>query len=85
MFSDKNVSKLLQGHLQQPENGVTVSNLHQSEAWVSSYHQSGVFGGDPRGISLSLCTDGTNPFSKEKVSYLYVANYYLRIESAILC
>lgn len=69
MFSDKTVSKLLQSHLQQPQEQTNIADLHQSEAWISSYGYDGQFGGDPRGISLSFCTDGTNPFSKERVSY----------------
>ena len=29
----------------------------------------GVFGGDPRGVSLALCTDGVNPFAHNRVVY----------------
>ena len=46
-----------------------VSGIHQSKAWRARYDVSGPFCGDSRGISLTLCTDGMNPFSKEKVSY----------------
>ena len=28
-----------------------------------------MFHGDGRGLSLALCTDGTNPYSKEKNAY----------------
>ena len=40
-----------------------------SEAWISVYSEGGRFKGDLRGISLSLCTDGMNPFSKENITY----------------
>lgn len=33
------------------------------------YDATGPFKGDPRGISFGFCTDGTNPYSKEKISY----------------
>lgn len=73
-FSDTTVSKLLQSHLASEEeeeraDDPEVSDLHQSEAWITSYSENGQFQGDPRGIALSLCVDGMNPFSKEKVSY----------------
>ena len=70
MFANKRVSELIQGHGGECAGGTTcVSELHQSHAWKSVYSLEGYFKGDPRGISLSLCTDSTNPFSKEKVSY----------------
>lgn len=85
MFSDETVSKLLQSHLASKEERMVikpeVSDLHQSEAWIKSYGESGQFQGDPRGIALSLCVDGINPFSKERISYsmwpatLSVLNY----------
>ena len=68
MFANKTVSKLLQSHQEEIVTQV-VTDLHQSPAWKSRYDNAGPFHGDPRGISLSLCTDGTNPFSKEKVAY----------------
>lgn len=43
--------------------------MHESSAWKEWYSTDGMFCGDPRGLSLSLCTDGVNPFAKEKVSY----------------
>jgi hypothetical protein len=77
MFSDATVSELLQSHLtSEEEEGmagkeemIEVSDLHRSEAWLASYSESGHFQGDPRGVALSLCVDGMNPFSKERVSY----------------
>ena len=70
MFANKKVSQLLQGHGgEHPGNKTSISDLHQTNTWKSFYSVNGHFKGDPRGISLSLCTDGTNPFSKEKISY----------------
>ena len=73
MFANKKASKLLQNHLPDTSVGegqsTVVSDIHQSDAWLSQYQEDGLFQGDPRGVSFSLCTDGTNPFSKEKVSY----------------
>ena len=68
MFANKTVSKLLQSHQEEIATQV-VTDLHQSPAWKSRYDNAGPFHGDPCGISLSLCTDGTNLFSKEKVAY----------------
>ena len=73
MFADKKVSKLIQSHCSEgtrlDQNQSLVSDLHQSNAWKVKYDTSGPFKGDTRGISLSICTDGTNPFSKEKNQY----------------
>lgn len=70
MFANKNVSELLQKHQDKHAKSETsISDFHETNAWKSLYSADGYFKGDPRGISLSLCTDGTNPFSKEKISY----------------
>lgn len=73
MYADKRISEILQNHLKEDVRPKVkqsmVLDLHQSFAWKSRYAVNGPFQGDPRGVSLSLCTDGTNPFSKEKVSY----------------
>ena len=44
-------------------------DLHESWGWKSAYSINGVFKGDPRGISLALCSDGVNPFAHNKVAY----------------
>ena len=44
-----------------------MSDLHQSPSWISKYDDNGPFQGDPRGISLALCTDRMNQFSKENL------------------
>ena len=70
MFADKKVSEIIQSHdIVKEQYAEKVSDIHQSPAWKSKYDANGPFHGDPRGVCLALCTDGTNPFSKEKVSY----------------
>ena len=46
-----------------------IYDIHQSTAWNVAYKVGGLFGGDKRGISLALCTDGINPFAHNKVAY----------------
>ena len=61
------MSKKIQNHvwaLHKPSS--VVSNTHQSSFWKELY---GPFHGDPRGLVLSLCADGVNPFAKENVQY----------------
>ena len=72
MFANERISKLLQDHSKKSpslEEMSLVDDLHRSTAWKELYDINGPFEGDPRGISFSLCTDGTNPFSKERVRY----------------
>ena len=47
-----------------------VSNIHESQAWQQLYSGDGEFGGEVRSLSFALCLDGTNPFAKEKYSYI---------------
>ena len=65
MFSNKKVSQLIQSHSDATSDSDVVSNLHQSPGWKELYEKTG----DARALSLSLCTDGMNPFSKEKTKY----------------
>ena len=67
-FKNKNISKLLQDHMTQPATA-DVHDIHQTSTWKEWYGESGVFQGDSRGLALALCTDGTNPYSKEKNAY----------------
>lgn len=69
MFRSKKMSSDLQSHALPEANGTIVSDIHQSSIWKSRYSPTGPFHGDTRGISLSFCTDGMNPFSKEKIAY----------------
>jgi hypothetical protein len=69
MFRNQKVSSDLQSHLTSNTSTTCISDIHQSQPWMSMYHAAGPFQGDACGISLSVCTDGMNPFSKEKVAY----------------
>jgi len=46
-----------------------IKDIHDSKVWKDAYAGDGVFHGDVRGIALSLCMDGLNPYSKNKVNY----------------
>ena len=69
MFKHEKISKDLQSHMALNGTVSTIADIHQSKAWKDRYQVSGPFNGDSRGICLSLCADGMNPFSKEKVTY----------------
>ena len=44
-------------------------DIHDSPKWKHSFSVNGTFKGDPRGVALSLCLDGLNPWSKNKCNY----------------
>lgn len=71
LFGNARTSQLLQSHTVSSE--ATSSNLvvdiHQSEVWKTLYAKDGLYHGDSRGLSLGICTDGLNPFSKERATY----------------
>ena len=69
MFALLKVSELLQSHLVFSDHPNLVGDIHNSEVWRSSYAIDGFFAGDARGISSSFCTDGLNPFSRERSQY----------------
>lgn len=67
-YSNARISTLLQSHSNHTTSNI-VHDIQQSTAWKKWYSRNGVFQGDPRGLALALCLDGTNPFSKEKNVY----------------
>ena len=67
-FGSSNLASALQSHVQLPFSK-SISDIQQAKAWKEAYSSTGVFKGDPRGVSLALCTDGVNPFAHNKVSY----------------
>ena len=67
-FNNASISKLFQDHIMTTQSD-DVNDIHQTVTWKQWYSQSGIFGGDARGLALSLCLDGTNPYSKERSSY----------------
>lgn len=67
LFATASMAKIIQSHsdvAREREDGM--HDVHDSPAWRNAYSSSVFFGGDPRGISLALCTDGLNPY---RVSY----------------
>ena len=46
-----------------------MSDIHDSPTWKEAFSANGAFKGDPRGVGLSLCLDGLNPWSKNKANY----------------
>ena len=67
-FSNKTTSQLLQRH-NTAKTGNIVHDIHETQVWKEWYSKKGIFKGDSRGLALSICLDGTNPFSKEKNQY----------------
>lgn len=67
MFGNSNIAKVLQSHATVHQN--CMHDIHDSPCWAKAYSDDGVFKGDARGVSLSLCTDGVNPFAHNKVVY----------------
>lgn len=68
MFGTSNLSQIVQTHSNSSESNFK-SDIHDSIVWEKAYSKDGVFCGDTRGVSLAVCTDGVNPFSKNRVSY----------------
>ena len=72
MFGNSNMAQVLQSHAIVHDHNIDdshVVDIQQSKVWKDTYHKDGIFEGDPRGISLALCTDGVNPFAHNRVSY----------------
>ena len=68
IFGTANLSQLVQSHscaVYIPLAGV--DDIQHSVAWKDAYEW--IFGGDPRGISLAFCTDGVNPFKRDRIGY----------------
>ena len=71
LFHDSYMSQKLQSHSKRNDEPTSkvMTDIHDSAAWTSKYSDNGAFQGDPRGVSLALCTDGMNPFSKMNQTY----------------
>lgn len=72
LFSNPTTSQLLQQHVSSVSSTPTpnvITDIHQSPVWKSWYSPTGIFAGDSRSLSLAICLDGLNPFSREKNSY----------------
>ena len=70
MFGNSNIAQVLQSHATvRHSESDRVFDIQQSTVWRKFYSKDGIFEGDSRGLSLSLCTDGVNPFAHNRVSY----------------
>lgn len=70
-YGSKDISYLLQSHGREitASNGGMMADFHDSPTWKEAFSANGTFKGDPRGIGLSMCLDGLNPWSKNKTNY----------------
>ena len=68
IFEGKDMSRIVQQH-QNLHVSNDIQDIHQSSMWKELYDDNGPFCNDSRSISLALCLDGMNPFSKDKVQY----------------
>lgn len=71
-YGTEEISCLLQGHggeIGEVSNRGIMRDIHDSPKWKHSFSVNGTFKGDPRGVALSLCLDGLNPWSKNKCNY----------------
>ena len=67
LYSTKNISELLQSYKNISSD--KMNDIQDSPCWKALFGVDGPFGGDKRGLALSLCVDGVNPFSVQRVSY----------------
>ena len=51
------------------DHNMTVSTIHETSTWKEWYGHGRLHDGDKRALSIGFCTDGVNPFAKEKASY----------------
>ena len=71
-FGTKDISYLVQSHdgeKASPETKQMMQDIHDSPKWKEAFGPNGRFQGDPRGVALSLCLDGLNPWSRNKTNY----------------
>ena len=72
-FGTASIAEALQSHqgnvLVDAHEKPGLKDIHGSPIWKEVYGEKGMFHGDPRGLSLSLCLDGLNPWSKNKTNY----------------
>ena len=71
LFSSPIMSELLQEHVlvQDSNQYAGVFTIHKSSVWKKNYSKTGMYQGDSHSLSFALCTDGMNPFSKDKTNY----------------
>ena len=70
LFGHKRTSQPLQQHLNHRDSGLmSISGMHESEAWKEWFGPGGIFRGQKQGVALGMCLDGVNPYSKGNTSY----------------
>ena len=69
LFGTPNLACIVQSHSSSNCTDGTMFDIHQSPIWKRAYSRDGIFCGDKRGIALSFCTNGVNPFSHNRVAY----------------
>ena len=77
LFSQPVTAQLLQQHLKDGEGSSAachdqisnVSSIHETSTWKEWYGHRRFHDEDKRALSFGFCTDGVNPFAKEKASY----------------
>ena len=72
IYGTSSTAQMLQTH--NNSSNCTMYDIHDSRFWSNAYSTEGVFKGDSRGIAVSFCTDGVNPFSHHKSQYSMWAN-----------
>ena len=71
MFGTKVIHDLLTSHMNSNEEGAShqICDIHGSKIWNEEWFgESGEFRGNKNGIVLTLCLDGLNPFSLQKIA-----------------
>ncbi|XP_068748657.1 uncharacterized protein [Montipora capricornis] len=71
-YGTASIAEALQSHqenMSDENRNTLLRDIHDSPLWKKAYSQDGTCQGDPRGLSLSLCLDGLNPWSKNKTNY----------------
>lgn len=72
-FGTASIAEALQSHqghaTADAKQKVVLKDIHDSPVWKDLYSADGLFLGGPRGLSLSLCLDGLNPWNKNKTNY----------------
>ena len=66
LYGTVSLSEMMQAH--GPSISGRMYDIHDSPSWNNAFSHD-QFCGDSRGIALSLCTDGVNPYSVQGVSY----------------
>ena len=70
LFGTPNLASIVQNN--SPTSGEIrdiMYDIHHSPVWKTAYSKDGVFQGDQHGLAFSICADGVNLFSHNRVCY----------------